>query len=165
MKVLFLDVDGVANQHVPHPNGYCGMTPECVARLNRVFAATDCKVVVSSSWRYMVLGGEMTVKGLEYLFLTHGLNVRDRLLGVTPSDEATGGHERRAEQVASWIREWRDDVQDRAAVRPPVPVYAVVDDRPYDFPPAPYPFVHVAESSGLTDADADRLIELLGALV
>lgn len=155
MKVLFLDLDGVANQHVSRPNGYCGMTPKCVARLNRVFAATDCRVVVSSSWRYMVIGGAMTVRGLEYLFLTHGLNVSGRVLGITPSDEDTGGHERRAEQVAAWLR---DDAVG-------VTRWAVVDDRPYDFPPPPYPFVHVAESSGLTDANADRLIELLGASV
>lgn len=151
--MLFLDIDGVANNHVPHPNGYCGMTPECVARLNRVIAATDCRVVVSSSWRYMVIGKAMTVRGLEYLFMTHGLDVRGRVLGVTPPDEETGGHERRAEQVAAWLR---DDVVG-------VDRWAVVDDRAYDFPPSPYPFVHVAESSGLTDADADRLIAMLNA--
>lgn len=152
MKVLFLDIDGVANRHVPHANGYCGMDGDCVARLNRVIAATDCRVVVSSSWRYMVLCGAMNLIGLEHLLLTHGLDARKRVLGVTPSDEITGGHERRAQQVAAWLR-------DNAVG---VTRWAVVDDRPYDFPPPPYPFVHVAESAGLTAADADRLIELLG---
>ena len=58
-KYLFLDVDGVLNSdewyheewnkdHV-YPQG--DFDPKCVDIINDIVSKTDCKVIVSSSWR------------------------------------------------------------------------------------------------------------------
>lgn len=59
VKVIFLDIDGVLNhcntrsaalatvkEPLPLP-----IEPECITRLNQLVAATDAKIVISSSWR------------------------------------------------------------------------------------------------------------------
>jgi hypothetical protein len=40
-KLIFLDCDGVLNDHKQHANGYCGTTRRCVQNLNRILRATD----------------------------------------------------------------------------------------------------------------------------
>lgn len=87
-KVIFLDIDGVLNDHVPRDNGYCGMQMEFVHELNRILAAVpDAQLVISSAWRYMVIRGEMTLKGFEFLLVSHGVNCLGRVHGVTDPDD------------------------------------------------------------------------------
>ena len=62
MKVLFLDIDGVLNCVYPTPSDdnewvdldewRYGLNPQLVARLRFIIANTDCRIVVSSSWRH-----------------------------------------------------------------------------------------------------------------
>lgn len=86
--IIFLDIDGVLNSHQPHPNGYCGISPECAQRFNKILKAFPyVNLVISSSWRYLVHSGSMTVTGLENLFLSHGLNFRGRIEGITRKDK------------------------------------------------------------------------------
>lgn len=57
-KVLFLDIDGVLNAHFFDVDAQSShIKPKCVERLNRVLKATRCALVISSAWRYMILGG------------------------------------------------------------------------------------------------------------
>lgn len=69
MRLLFLDIDGVLNWDTyvakdwPEPiedewYGPHVIDPECVAVLNEVVAATDCRLVLTSTWRirYKVFG-------------------------------------------------------------------------------------------------------------
>lgn len=151
MKVLFLDIDGVLNDHAKHANGYCGTKPECVAEMNRVLAATGCKIVISSAWRYMVLCGSMTLNGLEQLLLTHGLACNGRLIGFTRRDVSAEVSDRGA-QIREWLMLHGSDVER----------YAVVDDLDLGISECGHPFVQTDGARGLTEADADRLIELLG---
>ena len=54
VKVVFLDFDGVLNSlefFQRAPGGLDRLDPAAVARLNRLLAASQAKVVVSSSWR------------------------------------------------------------------------------------------------------------------
>lgn len=95
MKILSLDLDGVLNDHSKHANGYCGTKPEFVSQLNRVIAATDCKLVISSARRYLVHGGHMTTTGFTNLLLTHGVDAHARVIGVTRKDiDLADKHER-----------------------------------------------------------------------
>lgn len=96
MKLLFLDIDGVLNDHKPLPNGYCGLKYESVMELCRILdECPDVKIVVSSAWRYMMIGKgygtpPMTRKGFEYLFCVFGApfdSIHDRIEGHTISDE------------------------------------------------------------------------------
>lgn len=54
MKVIFLDVDGVlnnSNTKALTPGGWMGVSKTLVKRLQRVAAATNAKVVLTSTWK------------------------------------------------------------------------------------------------------------------
>jgi hypothetical protein len=161
--MLFLDIDGVLNAHEKHPNGYRGIKPECVYRLNRIIAETGAMVVISSSWRYMLHGAAVTLAGFRYLLLIHGLSRDAVIIGFTERDEVVRG---RGEQILEWIRPW---------LWPSRPRYVVLDDGS-DSAPGPHETRTLTESLtkfhaghlvltdgsvGLTDADADRAIAIL----
>lgn len=103
--IIFLDIDGVLNGHTRFPNGYCGTRWECVEQFNRILAETGADVVVSSAWRYLVLSGSMTLKGLENLLLSHGVDCLGKVVGVTSSDEDIPD---RGLQVRHWMNEHGD---------------------------------------------------------
>ena len=86
--LIFLDIDGVRNDHEPYPNQYCGTLPRCVEVLNALLAAVPtAQLVISSAWRYLILNGSMTLAGFEALLLTHGVDCSGRVFGCTGTDE------------------------------------------------------------------------------
>lgn len=151
--VLFMDTDGVLNGHERHGNGYCGTRPDCVTRMNRVLNSTNCLIVMSSAWRYLVLNEHMTVVGLENLFLTHGLHCLNRLWAVVRLDQDQDTTDRGRQ-----ISEFR-------SLHCPDARIAVVDDREFDIRSVSLPFVQTDPFKGLTDEDAEALIGLLGGPV
>lgn len=168
MKVLFLDIDGVLNTHDFCPRAMCGpIHREKVTLLNHVLDTTGAHVVLSSAWRYLVYRGEMNLKGLGWLLRSHGLR-DDRLVGITREDtmvERSGEWNgstpwpqanERGEQIADWLR------LSLGQVGVSIARYAVVDDLDLGISEAGHPFVDTDGSVGLTDWEADRLIELLG---
>lgn len=167
-KVLFLDVDGALNGHEKHPGSvYCGIRPDCMAELNRVIAATGCKLVISSAWRYYVIGpGEsrcMSIVGFQQMLATHGLVFAhgERLvIGCTDRDmgpwEGEAGLVQRGDQICRW--------HDRMASRLEISAWAVVDDLAVKLGEAnQHRLVQTDGAKGLTADDADKLITLLGA--
>lgn len=148
-SVLFLDMDGVLNRlEFNEAAGSHGTNPENVAHLNEVLSRIpECRLVISSSWRYMVLNASMTLKGFEYLLQTHGVYATQRVIDVTVADEVTP---LRGDQIRAWVeqhspRRW-----------------AAVDDSPCSSLIALAPrFVMTDPLNGLTSADAERLIGLL----
>lgn len=146
MKIIFLDIDGVLNDHSPMCNGYCGIKAECVEQLNRILAtAPDAKIVVHSAWRYLLYDGDLPIRFFENLLLSHGVDCLNRLHGRTRWD-SVGGHE--ADRV-SQIREY---VIDHG-----VECFAVLDDLDLQMEN----FVRTDGSRGLTRDDADRAICIL----
>lgn len=102
MKYIFLDFDGVLNDHMTFENGYTGTKQSCVRVLNDVLREhPNVKLVISSSWRYLVLNGQMTLKGFESLMLTHGINAHNRVTGTTREDR---GGDTRYEQIQDWLK-------------------------------------------------------------
>lgn len=97
LKVIFLDIDGVMNScfsktSTVHEN--LAFDPNCVAHLYKIIAATDAKVVLSSSWRI----GE-TIETISNRVLSHyGLD--KYLIGMTPFQdfECTRG-----EEIKQWL--------------------------------------------------------------
>lgn len=163
MKVLFLDIDGVLNAREPLcPEAMCGrFHADKVTRLNHVLRTTGAHIVLSSAWRYFVHREEMTCKGIDWLLRSHGV-IANRLAGVTrpdtmrPSMEWDGKgswpHDNeRGQQITDWQRQWVE-----------FGPYAVVDDLNLGISAAGHPFVQTDGKIGLTDADADKLIALLG---
>ena len=159
MKVLFLDIDGVLNCMCPTPmqdNDWIdldewryGFNPDLVARLRYVIANTDCKIVISSSWRHHI----------DYAPYQPGRNWRDVLaeklrrtrdeiiVGETPSDSKG----QRGREIAEWLKAHE------------VETFCVVDDEVVDI----LPYIDNAKvvktdmTIGLTIEDARRIINVL----
>lgn len=164
MKLLFLDCDGVINNHLQHSNHYCRTHPFCVFRLNEILdTVPELQIVLSSAWRYYVINGLMTLKGLEELLLTHGLNCRDRLLDITESDEGfipqgtvdkfayleEHGAVIRAQQIEAAVRRWT-----------PAPTYWVALDD-LELPLSPQHFVRTRRDRGMQFDDMEQVLALL----
>lgn len=92
-KILFLDYDGVLNDHRQLSNGYCQLKEKCVKELCRILdECPDVNIIISSAWRYMMLGDTpaLNEKGMEYLLCLFGApyySINNRIVGKTISDE------------------------------------------------------------------------------
>lgn len=150
--VLFLDVDGVLNGHDYDQIALsCTLRRSCVLELNRVIEATNCQIVLSSSWRYMVLGGAITLAGFAYLLRTHGVTAAIRIVGHTDGDAEHRIKDERSAQIKAWL-----------ARHPEITRYAVVDDMPEENDAFEgLPLVRTQHRDGLTADDANKLIRLL----
>jgi hypothetical protein len=177
-RVLFLDIDGVLNNHaVLKAAGCCGIDRGCVAQLNRIIRAAEPSIVLSSAWRYILHGKDMTLRGFEYLLRTHGAaGIHGRIVGCTCRDEdcAQCGHRHtrrqrpnvddegryvcrrcerpssRGDQINYWLRE-----------HGPVSRYVVLDDGDFGIREAGHPFVQTDGTKGLTVHKASVAIRML----
>ena len=148
MRIIFLDIDGVLN------NGKPGLIDrDCVGRLNRIVAATDAKIVLSSSWRYMVHRNDLSLAGFEFLLRTHGAT-GVQVIGVTPSDETFRCEPNiRGKQIRRWLANNCDKHQVETCV--------ALDDTDCGISEIGYPLVLTDGRKGLRDADVEKAIELL----
>jgi hypothetical protein len=172
VKILFLDIDGVLNGHEWDDEAKsCNIRRECVKHLNRVVRETRCHLVLSSAWRYIVHGGDMTLRGFGYMLRTHGLIAEwvgsTRLIvGLTRKDDETVDpldlkEDERARQCRDWLDWWEDSAREGRVVA--VTRYAAVDDEDHQFAAQGIPAVITDGKVGLTAADAGRLIAILEA--
>lgn len=163
MKVLFLDIDGVLNGHEWDDEAKsCNVRRECVKHLNHVVRETGCVIVISSAWRYILLAGDMTMRGFGYMLRTHGLlsGGRQLIVGFTDKDAEPvmpDRHGERGRQCRAWIDWWNT----LPGEGPSVEACAAVDDEDDGFAEAGIPAVITDGRMGLTAADADRLIEII----
>ncbi len=148
MKLIFLDVDGVLNGHEFQPGAQSNLIrPDCVARLNRILDATGAKLVISSAWRYMIHGGEMTPLGFEYMLRTHGLPA-GCVVGFTAKDEAIL---LRGDQIRGWIDRNGYDYDS----------WLVIDDLTVGMERVSHRQIVTDGTKGLQDDDVERAIEML----
>lgn len=180
-KIIFLDIDGVLNGHEFNAEAQSGnIRNECVQHLNRIIRLTGAKIVLSSAWRYIVHGKQMTLKGFAYMLRTHGFIGIGNLIGVTVADETCtscgysakigkgkydengqpkckkcGAISLRASQVSTWLRQNHES--DKRTIK-----YVVLDDDDLGFARAGLPFVQTNPRVGLTRVTANRAIKLLG---
>ena len=149
MKLIFLDIDGVLNDHQFHPEALiCALLPACVAQLGRVISQTGAKIVLSSDWRYMIHESLMSLQEFEALLRAHGAPAELEIIGVTTTDEAVKG---RGQQIAAWLQ----------TSTVPIEAYVVIDDRHEEIDSEEHAFVCTDRTLGLTERDADTLIVLL----
>ena len=166
MKLLFLDIDGVLNGHVYNPLAQSNIIdPKCVANLNYILMETGADIVLSSAWRYMIHGGEMTLLGFRYLLQSHGV-VCVNLVGTTVKDEVCchcgaaiecnavcyrcEKQSFRSDQVTKFLRELPE----------PPEAYVVLDDMDFGFSAAGHPFIDPDPDKGLSEADAEKVVRL-----
>lgn len=148
--ILFLDIDGVLNHHVQHPNKYSGCCANCVAVCNALVQKTTAKIVLVSAWRYFVLRNEMTVAGIGGLLCTHGLSY-GTIADVCGPDKEAGD---RAELVIDWLR-LKYGIQHKVK-------YLILDDMDLGYSAQQLPFVQVNGLCGLKKRDLKQCYQLLG---
>lgn len=149
MKIIFLDVDGVLNDHSKQSNGYCGIKKECVENLNLILnAIPDINIVISSAWRYMI-PNSMTLQGFEYMLLVSGINCAGRLFGYTRRDSITENDDR-GDQIKDFLKE-----------NPTIEKYLIIDDMTFNYESLNLIHYTTHSKRGLTFEDADNIIHYL----
>lgn len=136
--ILFLDIDGVLNDHTSNT-----IDRTCVHVLNQIIAATDCKIVLCSAWRYMILHGAMTLKGFEHLLRSHDCN--GDLIGHTRQEKLT------EDNRAGLVQEWLDQNSN--------PDYVILDDMDLGYTDAGMNLIQINGSTGLQRSDVQRVSE------
>ena len=148
-KVLFLDIDGVLNGHEKHLyNNYCKLKESCFINLNKIIKETRCKIIISSAWRYIILDGEMTLRGFKYMLFTHGLCHDAEIIGCTKRDDDIF---LRDDQILDYVKEHG------------IKNYIVLDDNPMDMDASKLNnrLIKTDEKVGLTEIEVEKAIKLL----
>lgn len=166
MKLIFLDIDGVLNDHKPFPNGYNGMEWRCVEQFNRILTAEPtARIVLTSAWRYQCLSEHVTATGMINLFLTHGADMFGRDLEWTDPDERwIPKHLTQTLNRLDYLKRHGNhircqQIQDYICAQSGSPTICIIDDMPLEFSIGC--FVRTDGDVGLTSADADRAIVIL----
>lgn len=148
--VIFLDIDGVLNDHTIHPRIlYCTIEKAIALRLDRILVETDASIVLTSAWRYLVHDGSMRLDGLRYLLNSHWID-GDRLIGITRPDRSASLTDR-GQQITEWLAEHGS--------RP----YIVIDDMDLEITACGHPLVLTDGRNGLSDQDVEQAIGILRA--
>lgn len=158
MKLIFLDIDGVLNNHeslrfertrvdgchysfsAPHPN--------CIEALNFIIAATDAQIVVSSTWRGLGL------KLLREIFTAWGVN--GKVVGRTPDLARQHGSLWNAPERGAEIQEWLSAHAGAGS-------FVILDDGD-DMGQLRHRLVQTDFEQGLTMSDAKRAIQMFKAV-
>lgn len=153
MKILFLDIDGVVNKqdNFKYSKGVTQFPIDsyCAFLVGRIQIATDCKVVLSSSWRNHPEGVAEVEKAVIPL-LDKTKNIYKTL---DPPIFARG---------REWSQSLRgDEVNEWLSRHPEVTKYAILDDDGdfYD----DQPLFQTTFKEGLTDEIAQKVIDHLNA--
>lgn len=154
--VVFLDIDGVLNHAMLYAQlqGRHGSTepvdwidPACVARLDALCERTGAVIVLSSSWR--------RIFGVEHTFdVLRAAGLATVVIDGTPMHGATEPGENVVNERWGEIRAWLDEHDTHAS-------WVILDDAELADAPAER-FVRTSIAVGLTDADVERAVAILG---
>lgn len=138
MKILFLDVDGVLNTY--KTGGFLTVSKSKLRLLSHIVKSTRCEIVLSSTWRRNVMGElDVLKKKLGY----RGLVIKD----TTPIFDFCV----RGTEIQHWLHS-----------HPGVTRWCILDDDSDMLPDQLLNFVKTDGMIGLTQRDADKVIEILG---
>lgn len=171
MKLIFLDIDGVLNDHTFNEEAQSSTIDEdSVDALNEVIHKTGAVIVLSSAWRYQVLNGAMTFIGFEYLLRTHGVTNDLKIVGSTRRDYEDYKNDLRGNQISEWMKRESGIVCRRGSpILDPVESYVVLDDggkdektgKWTDLGLSVHPWVRTHGNFGLTQNEASMAITIL----
>lgn len=167
MKVVFLDFDGVLNglelNEPPSPlHPHLHLNPLLVGRLSRIIARTGAKVVLSTSWRTRHHHEGAPPEHMPLDQLCEALRIAGlvgEVIGVTPdlarqdTIGRTGDTLWRCPPRSKEIRAWLEGKAVESFV-------VLDDDRGAEIAGA---FVNTSGRTGLTDADVEAAVRILGA--
>lgn len=139
MKVLFLDIDGVANSATYAKSlgkgGMLGIDPAAAKIIRKLIYETECFVVISSTWRH---SPDLMAQIQE--------QITQRIYGQTPYLAAIRGAE---------IKKYLDE-------HPEITHYAIVDDDSDMLPEQKEHFFKTSWETGITPEIAKAITEYLG---
>jgi hypothetical protein len=147
-KILFLDIDGVLNRYayLGAPSTINMIEPELAGRLNKILLFTNADLVISSTWRYLMINGHYSLHGFAHMLKTHGVTA------AKVADHTGEDHVNRGRQIRNWLR-----------ANLPYPDRFVIlddDDEGMDFHGEKY--IRIDSRQGLQDEHVERAIALLG---
>jgi hypothetical protein len=159
---LFLDIDGVLNAHEQHSTGYSGIRADKAAILNSILTRVpDLQIVISSAWRYLILQGDMTVRGFEIMLMVHGVECYQRVAGHTEADGPLCEEPDHGDKE-TWHRNgitMRAAQIKRYAEQHGIRRWVAIDDLPLELP-KPH-FVRTDGKIGMTQPEADTAVAVL----
>ncbi len=118
MKFVFLDIDGVLNNHPCWPSGPELMQPQC-RYLQEIIVRTAAKIILTSSWARWIEDGSMTRVGFSRLLHTHGIKAEVFAHIVVPGPVDPGERTTNIRQCLAYY---------------PGCAYVVLDDLPISLP-------------------------------
>jgi len=149
--LIFMDIDGCLNNHNTHPIIKCNtIEPLLAQRFNQILWRTNANFVVSSAWRYMVLGGGMTLDGFRYMLQSHWIDA-NRIIGITRKDVSSETMDRGA-QITEWLSANASRFNGK---------YLVIDDMDLGISAAKLNFLHIDGTVGLTASDVEKAVSQL----
>ena len=160
--ILFLDVDGVLNTKYTKSNieldgrHVTAMDRELVGRLVRLLKESDCKIVLSSTWRIGGIDeGGAFFKAIKSASLAnpdwYDL-IKDRLIDKT---EIRFSPRPRGYEIYSWVENWYEDNKDALLV------FVIFDDM---MPMTPFQkrLVRTNMDYGLQEDEVDKAVKMFG---
>ncbi len=156
MIAIFLDIDGVLNDHQCWPDTKCGrIRQENMAHLNTILGEVpEAQIVLSSAWRYCFPG----TRSIETLLASHGCNCIGRVHGRTkfdPSKDLPAWTDREAWHRLGCI--WRLKQITWYAAHHKLTRWVVLDDLPLNMSQ----LVQTDPDVGLTAGHAHEAIKIL----
>lgn len=106
--ILFLDVDGVLNAHSNTDRECKGIDPTMLHHLSTITIATNCVIVVSSTWRFIPRRMQRLLSSL--------FTIGSGVIGTTPvlSKKSPGGiylGMSRGDEIQAWIDEYKNTTE------------------------------------------------------
>jgi hypothetical protein len=149
--ILFLDFDGVLNSYPWRRDNrdlvFSDLDVANVLHLSAIVARTDCRIVISSTWRI-----NDALDSLRATLTRAGFKAPERVIDVTPQTE---------KRLRIWDRPPRGiEIADWLATNP-VDRYAILDDEGHDLAEHGDRAVLTDDWRGLTGEDADRVVAIL----
>jgi hypothetical protein len=138
--IILLDFDGVLNNETDRSLQQSRFSPENCHWIGKLVKETKAKIVISSSWKYLINEKIMTLEGMGYLLLTHGI--------CQPEDviDKTSNLKDRNEELQEYIQ------------RKQLTNYLVIDDHPL---PNIKHKIQTNPVKGFTEADYTLALKLI----
>lgn len=143
MKVLFLDIDGVLNLVPSHDNDGKFHKPAMINLEFLLNKVPDLKIVVSSAWR------KNGLKSVRNTLKENGVDPR-KVIDITGDEQSPDEKDHRGYQVECWLER-----------HPEVKDFVILDDQT-DFVPLKDKLVKTTGHRGLTQANVEKALEILG---
>lgn len=151
MKVLFLDIDGVANcaTTAQRHNGFIGIDPYMAFLIGKIKLETGCEFVLSSSWRHYPDGPEEVERCIGNLH-SKTPRIQDPEGTTWKERQEKGDWGSRGNEIKAWLAEHAG-----------VEKYAIVDDDNDMLPEQQEHFFKTSWTEGITAKIAAAIAEHL----